>query len=301
MKCPFMTVRHGFVMPCNKCLHCRINQQRVWVTRMLLEARRKESCFVTLTYDDEYLPENQTLVRPHVTMFLKNYRNHYGPIRFFFTGEYGEKTQRPHYHAILFGHASRIVMKPDGKTFHDPRITRCWPFGYTASKPATQSNMAYVAKYTTKKTLKNTELNGREPEFNRVSKRPPIGVEQFIEFLTSETGSKIVVQRKAIPPVVRINSKFWPVGRTLRNAAHKALGYPILAPYEYEYLDESHDMAEYLRQNYPGKTDAELQDMDAWDMLDYVRNLKTGAEAAISKTERMMKRKQSGKKERFQE
>lgn len=45
-----------------------------------------------------------TLRKRHYQLFFKRLRKWYGkPIRYFGTGEYGSKTQRPHYHFIIFG------------------------------------------------------------------------------------------------------------------------------------------------------------------------------------------------------
>ena len=59
--------------------------------------------FITLTYDDAHLPYNQSLSVRDFQLFMKRLRKEFGSgVRFFHCGEYGEKTGRPHYHAILF-------------------------------------------------------------------------------------------------------------------------------------------------------------------------------------------------------
>ena len=75
-----------------------------------------ETCFLTLTYDDDNLPwvyheDNDlwipTLVKSHLQKWIASVRYHVkwntSPIRYFAAGEYGSKGGRPHYHVILFG------------------------------------------------------------------------------------------------------------------------------------------------------------------------------------------------------
>jgi len=47
--------------------------------------------FLTLTYNNEHLPENETLVERHHKLFMKRYRKHLKnrKIRFYHCGEYG--------------------------------------------------------------------------------------------------------------------------------------------------------------------------------------------------------------------
>lgn len=60
--------------------------------------------FVTLTYNDEHIPLGETLVKKDLRNFFKRLRKNTGlKIKFFASGEYGEKYDRPHYHAIIFG------------------------------------------------------------------------------------------------------------------------------------------------------------------------------------------------------
>jgi len=67
---------------------------------MLESLCHEDNAFITLTYDNENLPENATLVPKDLKDFQKRLRYHANiDLRFFSVGEYGEKTQRPHYHA----------------------------------------------------------------------------------------------------------------------------------------------------------------------------------------------------------
>jgi len=91
---------------CGQCIHCRANRRREWVLRILLELEKHEfNTFLTLTYDDVHLPGDQSLQPKHLTDFFKRLRKKVEyPIRYYAVGEYGEETERPHYHIALFGH-----------------------------------------------------------------------------------------------------------------------------------------------------------------------------------------------------
>ena len=56
----------ALLIPCGKCLGCRLDYSRYWADRMMLELETaKKGVFVTLTYNDE----NLTLVTDNETSF----------------------------------------------------------------------------------------------------------------------------------------------------------------------------------------------------------------------------------------
>ena len=69
--------------------------------------------FVTLTYDDDHLPEYNSLNYKHFQDFMKRLRKSHSGVRFYMCGEYGEDFSRPHYHALLFN-----CFFSDRKAFH---------------------------------------------------------------------------------------------------------------------------------------------------------------------------------------
>lgn len=115
MQCTHPIRIRGGTYPCGKCLSCRIAKSREWSARLIHELGDwQEAVFVTLTYDDEHLPPNHSLVKKDLQKFFKRLRRYYQkPIRYFACGEYGEKTNRPHYHAIIYGigYKDRQVIK----------------------------------------------------------------------------------------------------------------------------------------------------------------------------------------------
>ena len=94
---------------CGQCLPCRIVKRRIWTHRIMLEAQMHEKCsFLTLTYDPENEPPGRTLDPDDVQLWMKRFRerlrSEYGIfVRQYLIGEYGDETQRPHYHSAPFG------------------------------------------------------------------------------------------------------------------------------------------------------------------------------------------------------
>jgi len=71
-------------------------------------------------------------------------------------GEYGEKNNRPHYHAIIFGHdfTDRVFYgtAPSGHDlFMSPTLEKIWKQGFVQVGDVTYESAAYVARYIMKK------------------------------------------------------------------------------------------------------------------------------------------------------
>lgn len=97
----------GLQVPCGKCRACRISRSRQWATRLMHEFEYwEDSIFLTLTYDEDHVPDNGSVAKTEVQAFIKRLRKNLGKtrrIRYYAVGEYGEASGRPHYHAIIFG------------------------------------------------------------------------------------------------------------------------------------------------------------------------------------------------------
>ena len=139
--------RPSLILPCGKCLACRIRRRSVWTIRLLHEnAVHDHSRFITLTYRDEALPRRGgdprgILVKSDLQNFFKRFRKvkHGKKIKFYACGEYGE-LGRPHYHAILFGDAPTEV-----------ELRESWGMGHAQSDMVSGKSIAYVAGYVSKK------------------------------------------------------------------------------------------------------------------------------------------------------
>lgn len=148
------------------------------------ESKKYDSnIFVTLTYSPDNLPADRSILKREVQLFLKRLRKAIAPrkVRFFASGEYGERYSRPHYHLILFG-----LSKLDR-----PVVEKAWGKGFVDIGDVTPDSANYVAKYTVKKMKGRNAADhykslGIQPEFALMSRRPGIGqdyVEQNAEFL----------------------------------------------------------------------------------------------------------------------
>lgn len=153
-----------------------------------------ESCFITLTYSEEFIPYGDTLIPEDLSRFIKRLRKRLGTrrIRYYGVGEYGDSFNRPHYHAIIFGYNfpdRRIYIDRGDYTIDNSRtLDELWPFGHATVQDNSLAAAAYVAKYSVKKITgekakehytviddETGEIYNRVPEFARMSRRPGIG------------------------------------------------------------------------------------------------------------------------------
>lgn len=217
-------------VPCGQCLHCRINHKRTWAGRILLEGAQNENCFITLTYDNEHLPEGGSLDPNDWTKFKNKLRQWYRQrtgqnLRFFAVGEYGDKTGRAHYHAILFN------LSPE----HEDTIRKFWGMGHVVVGDLGPGSAQYVAHYTTKKLTNQKDeyvlqkLQGKYPEFARMSRIPPIGAPgaaNILAILQTATGQESLKQN-GVPRTFRHQGKEWPIGRYWWRWLHQQLKIPV--------------------------------------------------------------------------
>lgn len=149
-------------LPCGKCPECQKDYYTQWATRGSRElAQWPSSVFVTLTYDDEHLPPDNSLRKKDVQDFIKRLKKYFkstkeNPIRQSYCGEYGEHTKRPHYHCVLyncdFTDKIKHYMSPSGhQVFTSKILSRLWPFGFAEFGFAEPSSIAYLYKYILKK------------------------------------------------------------------------------------------------------------------------------------------------------
>lgn len=139
-------------MPCGKCLECLEDKKQQWCFRLDQEKRFSDcSFFVTLTYEDEYLPfvlpgeiyvDEPTLCKRDVQLFFKRLRKSLNgdKIKYYCVGEYGDKGNRPHYHALIFYRGK--------STWFDisMKIYNCWDLGICQVLPVLGAQ-GYVTKY----------------------------------------------------------------------------------------------------------------------------------------------------------
>lgn len=187
---------------CGTCLGCRSDQAREWAIRLTHEARHHDDAwFLTLTYDDEHIPPSGSLDARDPTLFLKRLRRKYPGRRlsYYLCGEYGERTERPHYHAVLCGlpllDRARLPDRTGVPVWTSDTLGDTWGLGLHEFSSVTFGAAAYVAGYVRKKVrtrYDRTRWSRVDPatgelieiarEYSRMSRRPAIGrgwIERF--------------------------------------------------------------------------------------------------------------------------
>lgn len=197
-------------LSCGQCVGCRLERSRQWAIRCVNEAQlHEDNCFITLTFNDESLLKRDSpfsLDKREFQLFMKRLRKHFKvlgkKVRYYMCGEYGERYQRPHYHAILFGvdFSDKVLEKVEnGFRYYSSKIlASIWPFGNNIITDVTFDTCAYVARYIMKKHLgkdawrqyhqyideQTGEIVGlRIPEYTTMSRRSGIGKEWLDKYL----------------------------------------------------------------------------------------------------------------------
>lgn len=207
---------------CGQCLPCRINRRRLWAHRIILEStQHAENSFVTLTYAADTYPEGGSLDPAHAKRWLHRLRRAVRPLRFryFLVGEYGEETQRAHYHAAMFG----LGMQFQSAFIHT------WQKGFVHVGELNHDTAGYIAGYVTKKLTAHADprLNGRHPEFARMSLRPGIGARAMSDVaktLNDSIGADLVNRTGDVPGVLHHGRKKLPLGRYLTQKLRDEMG-----------------------------------------------------------------------------
>jgi len=242
-------------------MSCRINRQRVWTSKLIMESMYhapQSNWFITLTYDDEHAPVGPdgqlTLVRQHGVAFRKRMRTELEQstqsFRFFFVGEYGGKTQRPHYHMLAFGlpmlrrspRSSSIGASGDQVASSrqpgrsgievlnvEALVQSKWPHGFVSVAPVTKARMAYCAHYCTKKLTSSADirLGSRHPEFSQMSRRPALG-DAFVQTIAQGLNRphSHVELTGDVPFQYRYEGQVWPFSQRHKRLMRKLVGLP---------------------------------------------------------------------------
>lgn len=230
------------LIPCGKCIGCRIRARQDWATRLELEARayKGRAWFITLTYRDDTIPtlvrntgeiieggtpiwshsadepeQVNTLLMDDMTKFWKRLRKYQSTepdmgkeLRYFYCGEYGEQTARPHYHAIIFGLEIPDLQKVQGRNqYYKSRILeKIWGKGNVTIAYSEPGTYNYVAGYVTKKMYGNDtpeyQKLGLTAPFACMSRKPGIAMpwlEQNLDKLWEQDYIQLAGKTAPIP------------------------------------------------------------------------------------------------------
>lgn len=167
---------------CGRCVGCRVARVREWQLRIMHESQLHDrNCFLTLTYDDEHVPDELN-VRDW-QLFCKRLRKElscevepFNEFRYFLAGEYTDEG-RPHFHAAVFGQDftkdSTPFRSSPHKLWTSEQVERCWRNGFHTVGGLTPESSGYIAKYVTKKVTGDqaqAHYGGRRPEFATMSR-----------------------------------------------------------------------------------------------------------------------------------
>lgn len=203
-------------IPCGKCIQCRLSYSRDWANRCMMELKTStNAAFITLTYDTEHLHFNPYVdvetgeigYRPmlwpaDLRNFMKRLRfwcseqpgNGEMTQRFYACGEYGEITQRPHYHLILYNLPPEFYENSHVFTngvcapyWTCSPLEKLWPDGLSVYGDVSWECCAYVARYVMKKQKgksRQAQIAAQAQffpdhpwidEFTRMSRMPGLG------------------------------------------------------------------------------------------------------------------------------
>lgn len=226
-------IHSQITLACGQCIGCRLERSRQWAVRCMHESKcHRHNSFLTLTYNDNNIPEHGTLQYRDFQLFMKRLRKALSrekaplagsagkPLRFYMAGEYGENFRRPHYHACIFGvdfnDKSYLGRTPSGsKLWRSATLEQLWPLGFSSIGELTFESAAYVARYVMKKItgtqakkhyeridLTTGEIIQLKPEFNQMSRGQGIG-KAWLERFEADVypHAKVIVRgHKTQPP-----------------------------------------------------------------------------------------------------
>lgn len=222
---PRGTILKTLALPCGKCINCRLEFARGWAVRCLHESKmHSANMFLTLTYDNDHLPSSGSLEPDEFQKFMKRlyiyfYRRFGIKIRYYGAGEYGDMTNRPHYHVLVFG-----ARMPDCKFYSEDEngilytsetLDKIWGKGGCKIGEVNYKTAAYVARYVVKKVdgkkkddghYLSIDMDGvlteRHPEFSRMSRRPGIGYPYYEKYGHElRTWDNIIVDGRPAPSI----------------------------------------------------------------------------------------------------
>lgn len=261
---------------------------------MLEAAQYAESSFVTLTYASDKLPDGGSLVPKDLQDWLKRIRKKVAPmrLRFYAVGEYGDGSERPHYHAILFGFASCWRGQSEYTREGLRCCSRCelvrdtWGRGNIYLGSVGLESAQYVCGYVTKKmTMKDdARLQGRYPEFCRMSLRPGIGAGAMDE-LASQLMRYDLCKDGDVPVSLRHGKRLLPLGRYLRVKLRRLIGRDESAP-ESEVRKYEAEMLPLLLRARASEEDPSLRSQLVKSTAQAVRNME--ARQRIFKSEKTL-------------
>jgi len=188
-----------------------------------------ENIFLTLTYNEESL-ESPWLIYDHWQSFMKDLRSRLDyetdnsqKITAMVTGEYGEITKRPHWHAIIFN------FRPDDakykyttdlkhRVYTSDYLSSIWNKGNIEFGDVTLESAGYVARYASKKLVHGLDQEHSYHPIHHTPKGRALGrtwIERYYEhtfnhgYVVLPGGQKAKIPRYYVDWLKKHNSSLW--------------------------------------------------------------------------------------------
>lgn len=183
-------------VPCGQCLACRLNNSREKAIRAVHQLKTSgDGIFLTLTYD----PRGPVQPPKHFTnskdmkrdfqLFAMKLRTYTGQrdIKIVYTGEFGSKNKRFHWHALLFGYRPddpKLERTTDsGSTLYTSEfLTKTWGNGIVDFGSITLDSASYVCRYALKELDHGWDSTHQYKSVHQMPK-PGLGREWILEYL----------------------------------------------------------------------------------------------------------------------
>ncbi|UPW40954.1 replication initiator protein [Sigmofec virus UA08Rod_6044] len=223
--------KEEYKVPCGKCPTCRRQKAQEWAIKLINEAKYHEKAsFITLTFDNKILlDKNSKAVKmganpsfvfnteysmKYFTKFIKRLRKKFNEksISYFHVAEYGEKTKRPHHHAIIFGinfEEDRKVMelsKTGHIQYYSKTLEDLWACGRTSIQDLNSNNVIYICQYSIKKFKQSEEKYKAKMTFSNRKKMNCKFIRNFPEnitkgYLNDNEGKKYKIPKSYISEI----------------------------------------------------------------------------------------------------
>lgn len=156
-------------IPCGKCKACLENQKKLFFDKNLLELQTaKTAYFITLTYEINPISTSILDLKNFIIKLKKYFYNNYKlkNIHYFGATEYGDKTNRPHAHILIYNipitetdyklfnikpKLKYITTKKLNEDYFSEKVIRnLWGKGNITISPINESRILYITNYISK-------------------------------------------------------------------------------------------------------------------------------------------------------
>lgn len=191
---PITLTGENRTVPCGRCFKCLKMRRKEWSLRLEQELKvSKTAYFITLTYAEKGII---SLCKDDAKLFIKALRNQtkIKGIKYYMVGEYGERTFRPHYHALIFNISNNV----DLATI---QIAKAWNKGLIHVGNVNAKSINYTTKYMIQKysTLLDTLP---QPPFTLMSKGLGLG------YIGQKIDGELVLNQRGTWHQENVNNNF---------------------------------------------------------------------------------------------